>query len=240
MIRNILVLLLMLLLPVSSHAATTAGKVTFSTGTPKATDNSGSMRLLRKGGVILSGDTINTQTGLLQVKFSDGAFMSFKPNSRFKIEEYQFKGKQDGSEKASFRLFKGGLRTVTGKIGKRNRQAYKLKAGVATIGIRGTKFSLELNGKLVIHMGEDGSLEIHHDGKVLFLTSNEVATIGGKEAIINLIKSGGIDALGPVGEQRASGGGGDDGFVAGDQVNGDGESLGVREGEVGDEGEVPL
>jgi hypothetical protein len=43
------------------------------------------------------------------------------------------------------RLLKGGFRTVTGLIGKRgNTDAYKLRAGTATIGIRGTDFSSRL------------------------------------------------------------------------------------------------
>ena len=38
-------------------------------------------------------------------------------------------------------MFRGGLRTITGAIGKRNRNAYRVKTPVATIGIRGTEWT---------------------------------------------------------------------------------------------------
>ncbi|MGB5440478.1 MAG: hypothetical protein WBN90_12625, partial [Gammaproteobacteria bacterium] len=44
----------------------------------------------------------------------------------------------DGSEKAVYNLFKGGMRAFTGAIGKKHPDAYKVKTPVATIGIRGT------------------------------------------------------------------------------------------------------
>src|SRR5690606_19192386 len=41
---------------------------------------------------------------------------------------------------ALFRLLKGGFRAVTGLIGKENRDNYRVRTPVATIGIRGTDF----------------------------------------------------------------------------------------------------
>ncbi len=211
----------------SSYGATTAGRVAFATGTPEAIDESGGQRVLIKDGEIHSGDTIYTKQGVLHVKFTDGAFMSFDPNTHFQIEDYQFNGKQDGSEKGSYHLQKGGLRTVTGLIGKKNRKAYSLRTSVATIGIRGTKFYVKLiDGGLLIHMGEDGAIEVNDGNRVLFLTAFEVSSIGGKDAVFDQIKSGGIDSLGPIGELKIPG----SDYTAGDEVNSSGESKGVSSG----------
>ncbi|MCP3666474.1 MAG: FecR domain-containing protein [Gammaproteobacteria bacterium] len=215
----------------SSYGVTTAGRVAFATGTPEAIDESGGQRVLIKDGEIHSGDTIYTKQGVLHVKFTDGAFMSFDPNTHFQIEDYQFNGKQDGSEKGNYYLKKGGLRTVTGLIGKKNRKAYSLRTSVATIGIRGTKFYVKLlDGGLLIHMGEDGAIEVNDGNRVLFLTAFEVSSIGGKDAVFDQIKSGGIDSLGPIGEFKIPGGGTVIDYAAGDEVNSSGESKGVSSG----------
>ncbi len=233
MSRYLIVLVITCLIHISSaYGVTTAGRVAFVSGTPKAINKSGSQRLLEKGQAIFSGDTIDTQKSLLQVKFTDGTFMSFNPNSRFQIEEYRFNGKQDGTEKSSYKLLKGGLRTVTGLIGKKNRKAYRLQASVATIGIRGTKFYLELDNGLVIYMGEDGALEINDGTNVLFLTAQKVASIGGKDAVIDLIKSGGIEDLGSIGQLKVPGGWSMGNYVTGEQVNSYGEQDGVSSGYV--------
>ena len=65
-------------------------------------------------------------------------------NSALYIQEYSFKGQEDGSEKSIFNLIKGGFRTITGLIGHRNKQNYSVRTTVATIGIRGTHYGLML------------------------------------------------------------------------------------------------
>ena len=50
--------------------------------------------------------------------------------------------KEDGTEKATMSLLKGGIRAVTGVIGHQNQDNLKINAVVATIGIRGTGFNL--------------------------------------------------------------------------------------------------
>ena len=58
------------------------------------------------------------------------------------MREYEFAGHADGTEKAVFDLVKGGLRTITGVIGRGNQENYQVETPVATIGIRGTHYGL--------------------------------------------------------------------------------------------------
>lgn len=119
--------------------AAAVGKVVFATGSPEASDSSGTSRVLRRGGEVFSGDKLTTAArSRLQISFIDGAYISLQPNSQYEIEEYNFSGTQDGTEKANYHLLKGGVRAVTGLIGKKNNDAYKVRTAVATIGIRGT------------------------------------------------------------------------------------------------------
>src|SRR5262249_9106111 len=80
----------------------------------------------------------------LQVRFVDESIVSMKESSELRIDEFQFSGTDDGSERALFRLIKGGLRAVTGLIGRTNHKNYQMSTTTASIGIRGTDFALAL------------------------------------------------------------------------------------------------
>ena len=61
---------------------------------------------------------------------------------------------------ATFSLVKGGLRTVSGLIGKRgNRDAYKMNTATATIGIRGTVFDVDDCFSSTCRKGQQTDLE---------------------------------------------------------------------------------
>ena len=71
----------------------------------------------QKGAQLNEGDLVTTNEGRSQLRFIDGAQMSLPPRTEFRIEEYKFEGKTDGSERAVLNLVRGGMRTVTGSIG---------------------------------------------------------------------------------------------------------------------------
>ena len=98
---------------------------------------------LNIGAEIRSGDRIVTgQTSNAQIRFTDTGIVALRPETDFSVDEYNFRGQQDGSERALFSLLKGGMRTVTGLVGKLNQQNYRVRTPTATIGIRGTHFNL--------------------------------------------------------------------------------------------------
>lgn len=118
------------------------GKVVINIGGMEA-ENNGDTRVLKRNSKIYKGDTLKTLSrSHTQLRFKDGALISLRPNTIFKIREYSYNGSEDGSEKSFFELIKGGFRTITGAIGHRNKQNYRVKTSVATIGIRGTHYGL--------------------------------------------------------------------------------------------------
>ena len=126
----------------ASAQTTEAGKVLMSLGDVKL-NHAGQLTPLKKGGVVQAGDVIITGvTSNAQVRMSDGAIIAIRPESEFKINEYSYNGKADGTEKASLSLVKGGVRAVTGVIGRENRDNLKVDAVVATVGVRGTGFNI--------------------------------------------------------------------------------------------------
>ena len=134
--------------PVLANAA--AGRIEFAYGQVAIENASGTDESIRKGKKVNAGDTVVTERGRAQIRFTDGSFVSLQPKTSFKIDDYNYAGKEDGSERSVFSLFRGGLRTITGLIGRRNKSNYRLNTPVATIGIRGTAYRLLIQ--------DDGSL----------------------------------------------------------------------------------
>lgn len=135
-----------LLFAATAQAAEVAGVVGYMSGALAAQRADGTVKSLGSKSDVLVGDLLITaKDSYAQIQMRDGAKMTLRPNSRFRIEAYAFKQDDPESDNAVFRLLKGGFRTVTGLIGKRgNRDAYKVHAASATIGIRGTEFASRL------------------------------------------------------------------------------------------------
>ena len=130
------VLLLVATLVYAGQAAT----VTHVSGPLVARKGDGSTKAISIGSKIEEGDTVVTEKRTYaRLKFNDGSEVTLKPNSQFKIDKYSYDQTKPKDDSASFNLIKGGLRTVTGQVGKRgNPDSYQMKTPTATIGIRGT------------------------------------------------------------------------------------------------------
>lgn len=137
---------LVLLVVATSAYAEVSGKIGYMSGALVAQRPDGTVKVMAPKAEVLEGDLLVTaKDSYAQVVMNDGTKMTMRPNSNLKIETYKFKQNEPQADAAVFRLLKGGFRTVTGLIGKRgNKDAYKLRAATATIGIRGTDFSSRL------------------------------------------------------------------------------------------------
>ena len=126
---------------VSSTAAwaQAVGSVVQLTGTLSAQRGSDT-RILSMKSEVQRGDTLSTQRdSYAQVRFTDGSTGTLRPNTSLRIDDYQFNQAAPQSDNIVMSLLKGGLRSVTGLIGKRgNQDAYKIQTSTATIGIRGS------------------------------------------------------------------------------------------------------
>jgi hypothetical protein len=102
------------------------------------------------GTPVQPGDTIRLGTSSnAQIRLTDESIISLRQNTTFRIDEYSYSGKVDGSEKSIFSLVRGGFRTVTGAIGRlHNREKYTVRTATSTIGIRGTHY-------VVVHCDND-------------------------------------------------------------------------------------
>jgi hypothetical protein len=154
-----------------AHAEPVA-RVEFAVGDVGAIDKAGQSRALGKGAQIEEGDTVATHSGRAQLRFTDGGYVSLQPQSEFRIDQYRFEGRQDGSEKAFLSLLKGGLRTITGLVGRTNKKNYQVSTTVATIGIRGTEYTIQYGNLLQGTVGE-GEIEVCNAAGCLNVANGE-------------------------------------------------------------------
>lgn len=129
-----------------------AATVVFFSGQPQVIAASGAARPMLRGERIAAGETVDSVDGRVQLRFRDGASMSLQPATRFRIDRFRYAGGDPAAgDGVLMTLLKGGLRTVTGWLGKKDRSQYRIDTTVATIGIRGTEFGaiLDETGLLV-------------------------------------------------------------------------------------------
>jgi hypothetical protein len=119
-----------------------AATIEFVFGTAEIVSAAGDKRPIEKGSSIFVGDMVVTMDARTQLRFTDGSFVSLLPGSEFRVNAYTFNGTLDGNERLSMELLKGGLRTISGLVGKNIQSAYELITRVSTIGIRGTEYSV--------------------------------------------------------------------------------------------------
>ena len=144
--------------------AETAGRVNFVVGEVSAISNDGSRRVLGRGDLVNSGERLETGKGRLQIRFTDGSFISLQPNTVFGLDNYAFNKAKPNEGTLLFNFIRGGMRTVSGAIGKVNRNNYRVQTPVATIGIRGTSYAAEQqpNGRLLLTVSK-GMVNISND-----------------------------------------------------------------------------
>lgn len=145
----------MLAMMAAGAYAAGAGVITHLSGTMSVQRPDGSVRILSQKSEVQPGDILTTQRdSYAQINFTDGSAATMRPNSTMKLEAYSFNKDAPQNDGMFMRLLKGGLRTVTGLIGKRGDQdAYKIGTSTATIGIRGS------SGDTVACAADCGSLE---------------------------------------------------------------------------------
>ncbi|HZT62834.1 MAG TPA: FecR domain-containing protein, partial [Burkholderiales bacterium] len=164
------VLFFFCLLAAMPARADIAGQVLAVVGEALALRAGHIMRLF-PGASIESGDQIHTgpDSGV-QIRFTDWGFVSLRARTDFVVDDYVYEAQRGGRAKAFFSLLNGGVRSLTGEIGHRDRSAFRLRATTATVGVRGTHFSLLIckqdcrnpDGSL----GEDGLYGEVLDGRI--------------------------------------------------------------------------
>lgn len=145
LMNKILVVILFLSMISSTHvsAVESAASVILSVGKNSAQLPEQEERLLKRKSPVFQHDLVTTGSqGRLQLRFTDNSRVSLRPDTLFKVDEYQFDKSDPAKGQSVYRLLKGGLRTITGAISDADVDNYQVQTPIATIGVRGTHYSL--------------------------------------------------------------------------------------------------
>ena len=146
----------LLLAPLLAAAQSPIGEVALVTGSVTASVAGAAPTPLKAGDALAEGQTITVAANsYASLKFADGGRVLLRPNSEFLVESFKYVPAPVDSAPAPaapagavgsafFRLARGGFRAISGLIGKADRQSYKVTTPVATIGIRGTDYEVQL------------------------------------------------------------------------------------------------
>jgi hypothetical protein len=164
----------------TGEADAAAARAEFIYGSVTVSGADGVERPLARGTELDNGDTVRTTDGRAQLRFTDGAYVSLQPNTEFAIKDYRFEGRTDGSERGFFGLAKGAMRTVTGLVGRVNRNRYQITTPTATVGIRGT----------------GGVIQVLNDGATLIVGTSGIWSLTNPAGSIDV--PAGVSAIAPV------------------------------------------
>lgn len=143
-------------------------------GTAQAIPSVGTPRTLRKGDDINQGETIVTGTNSnVTLLFEDGQIVALSSSSRMAVTEYSYNRADAGKSNILLSLAEGGMRAITGLIGKARPAAVGYRVRNATIGIRGTDISIgTVAGNLFIKVVE-GEISFEFQGKTTTVKAGE-------------------------------------------------------------------
>ena len=141
-----------------------AASVEFVSGQVRVVGKDGAARVALTHSRIFSGETIATgRDARVALRFSDGGSFVLQPDTRLRIDDYRYSGRVDGGERSYVSLIKGGLRAVTGAIGRKAKQNFRVITPTATIGVRGTQYSIRYTSSLVASVS-DGEIQLCNGG----------------------------------------------------------------------------
>jgi len=104
----------------------------------------GDYKSIERGSYLQSGDILQTgDNSSVGVAFNDGTMISLGPKSLFVVSQYRFKPSANEYD-FDMTLSKGTAAVETGKIGKLAPQNVSFKIPQGSVGIRGTKFIVEV------------------------------------------------------------------------------------------------
>lgn len=122
-------------------AGQVAGTIVHLSGPLLERKADGTVKVLGLRSEVESGDTLVAERNTYaQIRFIDNGEITLTPGTTFHIENFAYEAGKPEADSAAFSLVKGGLRSITGLLGKRNKEKFLLKTPNATIGIRGTTF----------------------------------------------------------------------------------------------------
>jgi hypothetical protein len=129
----------------AAQAQDPVGTVTHLGGLSTALRADGTARLLGLRSVVHEGEILATPAGTyMEVRFLDDATLTLGPDSRVQLTRYSWNPDNPAADRVVIELQSGRLRSETGRLGKRNHDAIRIKVPGGEIAVRGTNFVVQM------------------------------------------------------------------------------------------------
>lgn len=176
----------------AGSACAGVGEVSNLSGTLSVTHADGTSKLLSVKSQVQQGDTLATEAGTYaRVKFIDGGEVVLRPGSQVKVDAFSYDQAKPAADNQVISLLKGGLRAITGLLGKRNRNKVSYVTPTATIGIRGTNLGAQLDADNGLHVDvAEGAVVITNKGGQLEVSVGQFAFVKSGDAPPSLVVDG--------------------------------------------------
>ncbi len=164
-----------------------SGNVTAAMGTMTATTAVKNQR-------VMPGTTVTTGPGARTViRFDDGHAVVLNENTEFRVNQYAFDKDKPQNDNVALQLLKGAMRSVSGLIGSRSRNAFALFAPQATIGIRGTDFMIALVNPAYLSVLQ-GTIAASNTAGTTTFAAGATATVASSAALAASIPAAALPA----------------------------------------------
>jgi len=130
-------------------ASQVVGEVTLTIGKSKI-ERSTQEAEPQKGGSVQEGDVIRTSdNGHVHIRFIDGARVSVRPNSVFRIHEFKYSPADPAASVVRLSLDSGEARSISGAAAQAAKERFRLNTPLVAIGVKGTDFVTQVSKDVI-------------------------------------------------------------------------------------------
>ena len=138
-----------LCLSTAAMASQVVGEVTLTIGNSKI-ERSTQEAEPQKGGSVQEGDVIRTSdNGHVHIRFIDGARISVRPNSVFRIHEFKYSPSDPAASVVRLSLDSGEARSISGAAAQAAKERFRLNTPLVAIGVKGTDFVTQVSKETI-------------------------------------------------------------------------------------------
>jgi len=188
-----IILALILFPAISSVAQAAAGRIYVVNGNVYVAQGKNPAHRVIDSEVIVSDTLINTdKKSAALLRFEDGQVVTMQANSTFQVREYRYDANRIENSNIVFSMFRGGMRFITGLIGQKRKQAFRLLTPNATIGIRGTEFMVAMADKAMYSQVLYGNIGMTNAAGTTVLGAGQTAVIASSRALATMVSASAI------------------------------------------------
>lgn len=139
--------------------APVVGEVTLTIGRSSIVRQDAPLLEPQRGEGIREGDVVRTSaSGHVHIRFLDGALVSVRPDSVFRIQEFKYNPSNPSASTVLMNLEAGEVRSISGAAAKAARERFRLNTPLVAIGVKGTDFVARSSGPAVIVTVSEGAI----------------------------------------------------------------------------------